>query len=171
MVKFDTEFIERMRDRMARYAKFDEKGDVSSRVAVTVTKKDNLISETRPENQDFSWISDENGPSPLSYFISSLGMCQMVHYAEHAASEGITITDLSIRVEGKFKVSRPREFTEIDYDVVITSPDPIDTIRKLAFNATSDCYVTNTLSKSCTVRGSLVFNGSPVGPISPQSTE
>ena len=152
MVKFDTEFIERMRDRMARYAKFDEKGDVSSRVAVSVTKRENLRSETSPENQDFSWISDENGPSPLSYFISSLGMCQMVHYAEHAASEGINITDLSIRVEGKFKVSRPREFTEIDYDVVITSPDPIDTIRKLAFNSASDCYVTNTLSKACTTQ-------------------
>ena len=171
MVKFDTEFIERMRDRMARYAKFDEKGDVSSRVAVSVTKRENLRSETSPENQDFSRISDENRPSPLSYFISSLGMCQMVHYAEHAASEGINITDLSIRVEGKFKVSRPREFTEIDYDVVITSPDPIDTIRKLAFNSASDCYVTNTLSKACTVRGSLVVNGSPVGLISPHATE
>ena len=171
MVKFDTEFIERMRDRMARYAKFDEKGDVSSRVAVSVTKRENLRSETSPENQDFSWISDENRPSPLSYFISSLGMCQMVHYAEHAASEGINITDLSIRVERKFKVSRPREFTEIDYDVVITSPDPIDTIRKLAFNSASDCYVTNTLSKACTVRGSLVVNGSPVGLISPHATE
>src|SRR5579875_1242542 len=108
MVKFDKAFIERMLERMAKFARFDEKGDVTSRVAVTVTKGDNLRSEARPEKQDFSWASDENGPSPLSYFISSLGMCQMVHYAEHAASEGIAITDLSIRVEGKFKISRPR---------------------------------------------------------------
>ncbi|MDS0257590.1 OsmC family protein [Thermoplasmatales archaeon AK] len=171
MVKFDKAFIERMLERMAKFARFDEKGDVSSRVAVTVTKGDNLRSEARPEKQDFSWASDENGPSPLSYFISSLGMCQMVHYAEHAASEGIAITDLSIRVEGKFKISRPREFTNIDYEVSVTSPDSVDAIRKLALNAASDCYVTNTLSKACSVRGSLVLNGNPVGPISPYASE
>lgn len=90
-----------MQERMARFSMFDQKGNVSSKVSVTVKKGDNLRSETKPENQELSWVSDENGPSPLSYFISSLGMCQMVHYGEHAGSKNIRIDALEITVDPK----------------------------------------------------------------------
>ncbi len=165
MVNFDDDFNKRMRERMERFSKFDQKGDVFSKVSVTVTKGDNLFSEAKPENQEFSWTSSENGPSPLAYFVSSLAMCQMIHYGEHAASKDLTIDDLHITIEGKFKVSRPRLFTEITYFVDINSPDSIEEIRELASSAASDCYITNTLSKACEVSGLLIVNGKDLGKI------
>jgi uncharacterized OsmC-like protein len=165
MVNFDDSFRVRMKERMARFSMFDQRGNVTSKVSVTVKKGDNLLSETKPENQDFTWASDENGPSPLSYFISSLGMCQMVHYAERAGSMNIRIDDLVIKVDGKFTISRPRFFTEIEYFVDIKSHESFETIRELVKSAASDCYVTNTLSKACDVKGFLILNGVQSGEI------
>ncbi len=165
MVNFDNNFKQRMKERMARFSKLDEKGDVFSRVGVTVTKGDNLLSEAKPENQVYTWTSDENGPSPLAYFVSSLAMCQMVHYGEHAASKDLGIDDLKVSVEGKFRVSRPRSFSEITYFVDIRSPERIEKIKELASISASDCYITNTLSRACQVTGSLKINGNDAGEI------
>lgn len=159
MVTFDEDFKQRMKERMERFNRFDQKGDIFSRVSVTVSKGDNMFSEAKTENGEFSWTSGENGPSPLAYFVSSLGMCQMAHYSEHAASEDLKIENLDIRIDGRFKVSRPRAFSEITYVVNIISQEHIEKIKRLASSAASDCYITNTLSKVCTVRGILKVNG------------
>jgi len=165
MVHFDDDFRQRMQERMERFSKFDKKGDVFSKISVRVTKGDNLLSEAKPENQEFSWTSSENGPSPLAYFVSSLAMCQMIHYAEHAASKGLRIDNLQIRIEAKFKVNRPRSFSEITYFVEIKSPESDEEIIELASSAASDCYITNTLSKACMVNGLLMINGKDIGNI------
>lgn len=165
MVQFDEDFKQRMKERMERFSRFDQKGDVFSKVGVTVKKGNNLFSVANPDNQEFSWVSDESGPSPLAYFASSVGMCQMIHYGEHASSMGLMIDSLTIRVEGKFSVSRPRSFTEINYYVNIRSSEANDMLMELASNAASDCYITNTLSKACDVKGLLNINGTEMGQI------
>jgi uncharacterized OsmC-like protein len=165
MVKFDDDFKKKMRERMERFSKFDEKGNVSSKISVIVKKGDNLFSESNPENTNLSWTSDEAGPSPLAYFISSLAMCQMIHYGEHAGSEDINIDEITIKVDGIFSVSRPRSFSEINYSVNIVSPESSLRIKDLAFSAASDCYITNTLSKACDVKGVLTVNGKNMGEI------
>ena len=165
MVKFDEDFKQRMKERMEKFSKFDKKGNVFSKVGVTVSKGNNLLSMASPDNQEFTWVSDENGPSPLAYFLSSLAMCQMIHYGEHAGSKNLVIDNLTIRVDGKFSVSRPRYFNEIVYSVDVRSPENIEKIRELASIAASDCYVTNTLSKACEVRGQLTVNGNDMGKI------
>lgn len=165
MVNFDNDFRARMQERMRRFSKFDERGNVSSKISVTVRKGDNLSSKAGQDGLDLSWVSDESGPSPLAYFVSSLGMCQMIHYAEHAASQGIEIDDLNITVEGKFSVSRPRYFSEIIYHVELGSPENTEKLIRLASSAASDCYVTNTLSKACVVKGMLTINGMGFGTI------
>ncbi len=159
MVNFDNDFKNRMQERMERFSKFDERGNVSSKIVVIVRKGDNLTSEASQEGLDFSWVSHESGPSPLAYFLSSLGMCQMVHYAEHAASQEIKIDDLKITVEGKFSISRPRHFSEIRYHVDLRSHEDTERLIMLASSAASDCYITNTLSKACVVEGTLTING------------
>ncbi|AKA48298.1 hypothetical protein IX51_03385 [uncultured archaeon] len=166
MVQFDGDFKQRMKERMEKFSKFDKKGDVFSNVSVTVSKGNNLFSRASPGNQEFSWVSDENGPSPLAYFVSSLAMCQMIHYGEHAGSKDLVIDHLTIGVEGKFSVSRPRSFSEIVYFVDIRSPENVEKIRELASVSASDCYVTNTLSKACEVKGLLTVNGNEMERIS-----
>ena len=165
MVKFDEEFRQRMKERMEQFSKFDDRGNVSSKVRVTVTKGDNLYSEASPDGQSFLWASNESGPSPLAYFVSSLAMCQMIHYGEHSGSKNIKIDSLVIKVEGKFSVSRPRSFSEITYQVEIKSPEDTERILELASNSASDCYITNTLSKACEVTGFLTVNGKEMGKI------
>jgi uncharacterized OsmC-like protein len=85
--------------------------------------------------------------SPLAYFLSSLGLCQLVHYAEHAAAEDIPITSLKMSVKGSLSLARPRSFEEIDYEVDIESPASPELIARLARQAAEDCFVTNTLKK------------------------
>ena len=93
--------------------------------------------------------------------------CQpfQVHYGEHAASKDLGIDDLKVSVEGKFRVSRPRSFSEITYFVDIRSPERIEKIKELASISASDCYITNTLSRACQVTGSLKINGNDAGEI------
>ncbi len=50
-------------------------------------------------------------------------------------------------------------FDEIEYEVRITSSEPADKIKELASAAANDCYVTNTLKRSCKVTGKVFLNG------------
>ena len=63
-------------------------------------------------------------------------------------------------------IIRPRLFSEITYFFIdIRSQESIEEIRELASSAASDCYITNTLSKSCDVNGLLMVNGNDMGKI------
>ncbi len=158
MVEFTEPFRERMRRKLARYAEMDRQR-TTSKIKLIVDKGDDQISVASVPGTSHTWSSDERGPSPLAYFLSSLAMCQCVHYAEHAASEGIRIVSLRIEVEGTFTVSHPRSFEEIMYIVRIESPEDPATIRKLFETAANDCYVTATLRKACRVEGRLFLDG------------
>lgn len=158
MVHFTNAFRERMRRKLARYAEMDRER-TTSKIQLVVDKGDDQLSVASVPGTSFTWSSEERGPSPLAYFLSSLATCQCVHYAEHAAAEGIRIDSLRFEVEGTFTVSHPRSFEEIDYTVLIESPEDPATIRRLFDTAAADCYVTGTLRKACRVEGRLVVNG------------
>ncbi|HYY48434.1 MAG TPA: OsmC family protein [Thermoplasmata archaeon] len=147
-----------MRRKLARYAEMDRQRNVS-KLQLAVEKGDDQISVASVPGTPFSWSSEERGPSPLAYFLSSLAMCQCVHYAEHAAAEGVRIDSLRFDVEGTYVISHPRSFEEIVYTVRIESPEDPSKIRKLFETAADDCYVTGTLRKACRVTGHLVLNG------------
>src|SRR6266851_2016940 len=97
-----------------------------------------------------------------SFFLSSMGFCQFVHYAEHAMIDGIKLESLEMKVNGNIVTQRPRRFTEVTYEVRISSPESEETIRELAKKAADDCYVTNTLKRSCKVIGTIVHNGKQI---------
>jgi uncharacterized OsmC-like protein len=166
VVEFGEEFRERMRKRLEFY-RAAELQDLRRELAVSLVKHDNQLSEAWLEGGDVHWFSDEpkahggsgRGVSPLAYFLSSLGLCQLVHYAEHAAAEDMPITSLKMTVKGSFSLARPRSFEEIDYEVDIESPASPELIARLARQAAEDCFVTNTLKKACKVKGYVTHNG------------
>lgn len=158
MVQFTEAFRERMRRKLARYAEMD-KQRTTSKIQLVVEKGDEQLSVASVPGTTFTWSADEKGPSPLAYFLSSLAMCQCVHYAEHAAAENLRIDSLRFEVEGIFTVSHPRSFEEIAYTVRIESPEDPATIERLFETAATDCFVTGTLCKACAVHGRLVLNG------------
>jgi uncharacterized OsmC-like protein len=136
-------------------------------VTIQVAKKDDFLSSASRTGSDLVWTSDEPkdrggqglGPSPLSYFLSSMGFCQFVHFAEHAMERGLAIESLEMKVEGKASMQRPRRFTGVTYEVRIASPEGDEAIKDLAKAAAEDCYVTNTLREACTVKGLVFLNG------------
>ncbi len=136
-------------------------------VAIQISKKDDFLSSASRAGSDLVWSSDEPkdrggqglGPSPLSYFLSSLGFCQFVHYAEHAMEDNLTINSLEMKVEGRASMQKPRRFTEVTYEARITSPESEEAIKRLARVAADECYVTNTLMRACNVKGLIFLNG------------
>ncbi len=165
-IHFSKTTAEKNKRRM-QYLRDHEKELQPFSVTVLVAKKDDFLSSANRPGSDLVWSSDEPkdrggqglGPSPLSYFLSSLGFCQFVHYAEHAMEDKLAINSLEMKVEGKASMQKPRRFTEVAYEVRITSPESEETIKKLARVAAEECYVTNTLMRACTVRGLIFLNG------------
>ncbi len=168
-IRFDEQTIERTK-RAMQYSK-DHEAELPPRtVTVELRKGDNFLSAASRPGSGLQWYADESkerggickGPSPLSYFLSSMGFCQFVHYAEHAIVDETRIESLNMKVSGTIVAQRPRRFTDISYEVRIRSPESEEMIRQLAKKAAEDCYVTNTLKKSCHVTGTIILNGKTI---------
>ena len=116
---------------------------------------------------DLAWVSDSpkaggglgEHPGALQHFIAGLPLCQMTHYAERASVWGLRLEELEVSVVGRYLAISGHGFDHIDYEVRINSPEPPEKIKKLALSAASDCYVTNTLKRSCEVTGKVILNG------------
>ena len=139
-------------------------------VTVSVKKEDGFLSSASRQGSDLVWYSDESkeragtgkGPSPLSYFLSSLGFCQMVHYVEHCAMDDLRLDSLEMKVEGNVAPQIPVRFTDITYKTQIRSSEDDERVKRLAKMAAADCYVTNTLRRSCEVKGIIFHNGKKI---------
>jgi uncharacterized OsmC-like protein len=169
MIRFDEQVAERTK-RAMQYTK-DHEAELEPRtITIELRKEDNFLSTASRPGTDLKWYADESkekggtskGPSPLSYFLSSMGFCQFVHYAEHAMVDGIKLESLEMKIDGTIVAQRPRRFTEVTYEVRISSPESEETIRRLAKKAADDCYVTNTLKRSCKVIGTIIHNGKKI---------
>jgi uncharacterized OsmC-like protein len=166
MVKFDKGIIEKTQ-RAMKYVKEHESQLQPWTITVRLTKHDNFLSEASRDGNSLVWYTDESrergglekGASPLSYFLSSMGFCQFVHYAEHSMVDGVALDSLQMKIDGKISMQRPRRFTKVAYEVRIMSHETDDVVRNLARKAAEDCYVTNTLRRSCTVTGTIIHNG------------
>ncbi|MDG6981475.1 MAG: OsmC family protein [Nitrososphaerota archaeon] len=116
---------------------------------------------------DLVWYSDQpkigggkgEHPGALQHFVAGLPLCQMTHYGERASAGGLRLDDLEVSVVGRFVAMSGRGFESLEYEVRVSSPEPADKIRDLARAAANDCYVTNTLKRSCRVTGKVVLNG------------
>ena len=166
VIKFEDTVVERTK-RTLEYVKKHEDELPPRTMTVRLEKKDNFLSAASREGSGLIWYSDkskerggqERGPSPLSYFLSSMGFCQLVHYAEHAIVDGLRLDSLQMKVSGKISMQPPRRFTEVAYEASITSSETDEAIKGLARKAAEDCYVTNTLRRACTVTGTVLHNG------------
>lgn len=137
------------------------------RHAVRVTAK--YLPQLRKElrSGDLVWYSDAGKPvggrgehpGALQHFVAGLPLCQMTHYAERASVWGIKLEELEVSAVGHYVGIAGHGFDQIEYEVKITSPEPPKKIKELASVAAGDCYVTNTLKRSCKVVGRVLLNG------------
>ncbi len=139
-------------------------------ITMMLTKGDDFLSSAKRAGSDLVWYSDESkekggqekGASPLSYFLSAMGFCQFVHYTEHCIVDNIKLESLEMKIDGTISLQKPRRFTEVRYEVKISSHENDESVKKLARQAADDCYVTNTLRGACKVTGSIVHNGNTI---------
>jgi uncharacterized OsmC-like protein len=166
VIEFQKAKVETVRRRM-QYIEEHEKELQPRTITVNVTKGDDFISSASSPGSDLVWYSDEprerggdgKAPTPLFHFLSGMGFCQFVHYAEHLMVDGVTLESLQMKVDGKVSLQRPRRFIEVSYEVSVTSQLDDETVRALARRAADDCYATNTLKRACTVTGIVLHNG------------
>ena len=134
-------------------------------VSVTAKYKENLRKELRAG--DVTWFSDAGKgvgglgehPGALAHFVAGLPLCQMTHYAERASVQGLKIDDLEMGAVAHYIGLSGHSFDEVEYTVALVSEESPEDIRRLAFAAAGDCYVTNTLKRGCRVTGHIFLNG------------
>ena len=135
--------------------------------AIRVSAKYLAKSRKEVRSGDLVWFSDSpkaggglgEHPGALQHFIAGLPTCQLVHYGERASVWGLRIEEVEISAVGRYLAMSGRGFDDVEYEVRIGSPESPDKIRELAQAAAGDCYVTNTLKKSCKVVGKVILNG------------
>jgi uncharacterized OsmC-like protein len=172
------EFPEQVKESAARaYKEWTESAELSEEEkkrkfgrALRVTAR--YLPELRKEvrSGELLWYSDAGKavggkgehPGALQHFIAGLPICQMTHYAERASVWRISLQELEVSTIGRYLAIGGHGFDQIDYEVRIASSDPADKIKRLASAAAGDCYVTNTLKRSCKVSGKVFLNGEPL---------
>jgi uncharacterized OsmC-like protein len=107
-------------------------------------------------------------PSPLQYFIASIGFCMFSQFARLAAKAEISIDDLEMDLRmtydltGKFLGKNfPDAAQGISYIFKIRTNTTLDTVIKVAQAADRACHTVNSMRKRMPVSGKLMLNDRP----------
>ena len=103
------------------------------------------------------------GPNPLAYFLAGAASCLMNQYATDAVYRSIKLDGFEITVRGHFDRRIGGSFSDMVYDLRISSPASKDQILSLAKEAEEMCYAHNTLKRAGVKMVSNIFlNGEKI---------
>jgi len=88
------------------------------------------------------------GPNPLAYFIAGAASCLINQFLTDAIYRGVTLEKVEMTARGHFDRRMEGAFTEIIYDLRLTSPSSKEDILSLAKEAEEMCYAHQTLRKA-----------------------
>jgi uncharacterized OsmC-like protein len=104
-------------------------------------------------------------PSPLQYFIASIGFCMFSQLKRLAAKAELAIDDLEMDLRmtydlsGKFPIKNFSDAAQgISYVFKIKSPSPLENVIKVAQAADKGCHTVNSMRKRMPVSGKLILN-------------
>lgn len=104
-------------------------------------------------------------PSPLQYFIASIGFCMFSQLKRLAAKAEVVIDDLEMDLRmtydlsGKFRLNDfPAAAQGLSYRFKIASPAPLDHVLRVAQAADKGCHTVNAMRKRMPVSGKLILN-------------
>jgi uncharacterized OsmC-like protein len=145
----------------------------------TVRANVKLVGQQYQESKvgDFTLICDEpiasggtnKGPNPLAFFASSVGFCENVTFARHAALNALDLFSLETIVrghwerKGQFEIdgSEPA-FKDMTIETRVTTNDPVEKVVEVTRLAHSMCPMHSTISKAMKVTDKLFVNGQEV---------
>ena len=91
---------------------------------------------------------NDNGPNPLSYFLTGACSCLMIQYLRLAIINKYSIKKLDITARGHFEMKVKGTFNKIIYDIDLLSDGNDEEIKNLAVDAEDLCFIHNTLIKA-----------------------
>lgn len=104
-------------------------------------------------------------PSPLQYFIASIGFCMFSQFKRLAAKAGVVLDDLEMDLRmtydlsGRFSI---KDFSAaaqgISYVFIIKSDTPLEKVISVAQAADRGCHTVNSMRKRMPVMGRFVLN-------------
>jgi uncharacterized OsmC-like protein len=104
-------------------------------------------------------------PSPLQYFIASIGFCMFSQFKRLAAKSAVALDDLEMDLRmtydlsGKFPLKNLSDAAQgISYVFKIESAAPLDKVIKVAQAADKGCHTVNSMRKRMPVAGKIILN-------------
>jgi len=104
-------------------------------------------------------------PSPLQYFIASIGFCMFSQFKRLAAKAGVVLDDLEMDLRmtydlsGRFSI---RDFSAsargISYCFKVSSKSPLENVLQVAQAADKGCHTVNSMRKRMPVSGSFTLH-------------
>lgn len=144
-------------------------------VRATVRVVEDHLKEARVGN--FTFRSDETehlggrgaAPTPLAYFVASVGFCLLTQYTRAAAIHEVVVDDLRIDVRASFPVEwkyglgdASSACNRLSYTLDVASPASAAQLAELLAWAERACHVVSSLREPVPVEVRLRRNGSDV---------
>lgn len=158
-----------IREHVRKRHEADDSGFLFGSERVDLRRVDHLKVEAK--KRGFSFIVDEpaerggtdQGPNPLAYFLAGAASCLVNQYLSDAIYRGVKVDDIALTARGHFDRRMGGAFTEIIYDLKLSSPSPRDAVARLSKEAEEMCYAHSTLKKAGVKMVTNVFlNGEPL---------
>jgi len=165
----DDELIARIKDHVRKRHEANDDKFLFGSERVDLRRINHLSLEAR--KRDFRFIVDEpeerggkdTGPNPLAYFVAGAASCLVNQFLTDSIYRGVKLEDVEISARGHFDRRLGGAFTEIIYDIRLTSPSSREAIASLAEEAENMCYAHQTLKKAGVKMTTNIFlNGKPV---------
>jgi len=162
-MKGDSELTGIIREHVKKRHEADDEEFLFGAERVDLKHLDHLTMEARKRH--FTFLVDEpterggtdKGPNPLAYFLAGAASCLMNQYATDAIYRDIKLDRFEITARGHFDRRLGGAFSDMVYDLRITSEASKDQILSLAKEAEEMCYAHNTLKKAGVKMVSNIF--------------
>lgn len=136
---------------------------------VDISRIHHLQLEVR--KRGFSFTVDEpaerggtdQGPNPLAYFIAGAASCLINQFMTDAIYRGVDLQGVEMTARGHFNRKLGGSFSDIIYDLKLTSSASKESILSLAKEAEEMCYAHQTLKKAgVKMTTNLFLNGEKI---------
>jgi putative redox protein len=150
----DPKLTEIIKDHVKKRHEADDEEFLFGAERVDLRHLDHLTMEAR--KRGFTFIVDEpeerggtdKGPNPLAYFMAGAASCLMNQYATDAIFRGVRLDTFEMTARGHFDRRIGGVFSDMIFDLRISSPASKESLLSLAEEAEKMCYAHNTLRKA-----------------------
>ena len=165
----DESLVQTVKDHVRKRHEADDEEFLFGAERVDLKHLDSLTMEARKRH--FTFLVDEpaerggtdRGPNPLAYFLAGAASCLMNQYATDALFRDVKLDAFEITARGHFDRRIGGAFSDMVYDLKISSPASREQILSLAKEAEEMCYAHNTLKKAGVKMVSNIFlNGEKI---------